>query len=98
MPIDHFKCVARPVFFHQIHFFNLAMDMSFGSVYCHRCKDHIYDEAIDKVASTRNGSFFGKIVHEYSLACAKGTYGLLWYLTSLQVNTKGLCDIHMQLS
>lgn len=37
-----------------------AIDMSYGSVYCHRCKDHIYDDELDKIVEVRNSTFFGK--------------------------------------
>lgn len=38
-----------------------AMDVSYGAVYCYRCKDHVYDEDLDKVAGISPG-FFGRLL------------------------------------
>ncbi|XP_067932350.1 ubiquitin carboxyl-terminal hydrolase 22-like [Watersipora subatra] len=50
----------------KAHKHYLAMDMSYGAVYCHRCKDHIYDDDLDRVAGVSSG-FFGKLIDLLSL-------------------------------
>ena len=37
----------------------LAMDITYGAVFCFHCKDHIYDDELDEVAGVNSG-FFGK--------------------------------------
>lgn len=39
--------------------FNLAVDLSYGVLYCYRCKDHIYDDDFEEVAAVKAGNFFG---------------------------------------
>lgn len=56
-----------------------AVDLLYGTLYCYRCKDHIYDDDFEKVAAVRPGSFFGLY------ACAFALHHIYMYFEAYDV-------------